>query len=368
MRAGGDIKVRAGGKGSVLVLGIETSCDETAIALVEDGLRVRSNVIGSQVERHRPYGGVVPEIAARAHLELLLPCIDRALVEGGCTYADIEAVAVTRGPGLVGALLTGIAAAKGIALARSLPLIGVNHLEGHVCAVQLEFGPLPTPLVAVIVSGGHTSLILLDGEGRLSTVGATIDDAAGEAFDKIARFLGLPYPGGPEIDRLAREGDARVLAFPRAMPATLDFSFSGLKTAVIRELRRREIAGEPIHLPDVAASFQEAVVDVVVSKTLAAARTHGVEHLTVVGGVAANSRLRARMADACEREGLRLLLPAPGLCTDNGAMIAAAGTNRLLAGERSSLDIDANPNFPLEALPIPGERGRGASAQGPASP
>ncbi|MGH8897807.1 MAG: tRNA (adenosine(37)-N6)-threonylcarbamoyltransferase complex transferase subunit TsaD [Egibacteraceae bacterium] len=351
----------------MLVLGIETSCDENAIALVEDGLRVRSNVVGSQVERHRPYGGVVPEIAARAHLELLLPCIDRALVEGGCTYADIDAVAVTRGPGLVGALLVGVAAAKGLALAHGLPLIGVNHLEGHVCAVQLEFGPLPTPLVALIVSGGHTSLVLLDTQGRFSTVGATIDDAAGEAFDKIARFLGLPYPGGPEIDRLAREGDACAMAFPRAMPATLDFSFSGVKTAVIRELRRREAVGEPIHLPDVAASFQEAVVDVAVRKTLVAARTHDVEHVTVVGGVAANSRLRAAAADACRREGLRLLLPAPGLCTDNGAMIAAAGANRLLAGERSGLDIDADPNLPLEALAVAGEHERGASPQGQAS-
>ncbi|MGH8902706.1 MAG: tRNA (adenosine(37)-N6)-threonylcarbamoyltransferase complex transferase subunit TsaD [Egibacteraceae bacterium] len=348
----------------MLVIGIETSCDETAIALVEDGLRVRSNVIGSQVEQHRPYGGVVPEIAARAHLELLLPCIDRALVEGGCTYADVDAVAVTRGPGLVGALLVGVAAAKGLALAHGLPLIGVNHLEGHVCAVQLEFGPLPRPLIALIVSGGHTSLVLLDAEGRFSTVGATIDDAAGEAFDKIARFLGLPYPGGPEIDQLARDGDACMMAFPRAMPGTLDFSFSGLKTAVIRELRRRDAAGEPIHLPDVAASFQEAVVDVAIRKTLTAVQMHDVEQVTVVGGVAANSRLRARMTEACEREGLRLLLPAPGLCTDNGAMIAAAGANRLLAGERSSLDIDANPNLPLQALPM---TGRGASAQGEAS-
>ena len=351
----------------MLVLGIETSCDETAIALVEDGVRVRSNVVGSQVERHRPYGGVVPEIAARAHLELLLPCIDRALVEGGCTYADIDAVAVTRGPGLVGALLVGVAAAKGLALAHSLPLIAVNHLEGHVCAVQLEFGSLPTPLVAVIVSGGHTSLALLGAEGRFSTIGATIDDAAGEAFDKIARFLGLPYPGGPEIDRLAREGDPCAMAFPRPMPATLDFSFSGLKTAVIRELRRREAGGEPIRLPDVAASFQEAVVDVTVQKTLAAARAHDVGHVTVVGGVAANSRLRERMVDACGREGLRLLLPAPALCTDNGAMIAAAGANRLLAGERSSLDIDADPNLPLEALPLASKRERGASTQGRAS-
>jgi N6-L-threonylcarbamoyladenine synthase len=338
----------------VLILGIETSCDETAIALVEDGTRVRSNVIGSQVDWHRPYGGVVPEIAARAHLELLLPCIDRALVEAGCTYADIEGVAVTRGPGLVGALLVGVAAAKGLALARGLPLIGVNHLEGHVCAVQLEFGPLPIPLLALIVSGGHTSLVLLDQSGRFSTVGATIDDAAGEAFDKIARFLGLPYPGGPEIDRLARSGNPGAIAFPRPMPGpTLDFSLSGLKTAVIRELRRRDAAGAQIHLPDVAASFQEAVVDVAVRKTVAAAQRYGVEHVTLVGGVAANSRLRARMAQACELEGLRLLVPSPVLCTDNGAMIAAAGFNRLAAGQCTSFAADADPNLALDALAVP---------------
>lgn len=296
----------------------------------------------------------MPEIAARAHLELLLPCIDRALVEGGCTYDDVEGVAVTRGPGLVGALLVGVAAAKGLALAHGLPLIGVNHLEGHVCAVQLEFGALPTPLLALIVSGGHTSLVLLDSSGRFSTVGATIDDAAGEAFDKVARFLGLPYPGGPEIDRLARQGDESAIAFPRAMPGpTLDFSLSGLKTAVIRELRRREAAGEEIFLPDVAASFQEAVVDVAVRKTLAAAEQGNVEHVTLVGGVAANSRLRLRMRQACERRGLRLLVPSPALCTDNGAMIAAAGFNRLAAGERTGFEIDADPNLVLDALAVP---------------
>ena len=338
----------------MLVLGIETSCDETAAAIVEDGVRVRSNVIGTQVEQHRPYGGVVPEIAARAHLELLVPVLDRALVEAGCTYEDLDAVAVTIGPGLVGALLVGVAGAKSLALARDLPLIGVNHLEGHVCATQLEFGPLALPLVALIVSGGHTSLILLDEQGRSRTLGATIDDAAGEAYDKVARFMGLPYPGGPEIDRLARDGDPAAIAFPRALAGQpgYDFSLSGLKTAVVRELRRREATGEEIHLPDVAASFQEAMVDVQVRKTIAAARDHGVGTVTVVGGVAANSRLRARMEDACAAAGLRLLVPSPALCTDNGAMIAAAGHNRLLAGERTSLAVDADPNLPLRPLPV----------------
>jgi N6-L-threonylcarbamoyladenine synthase len=333
----------------MLVLGIETSCDETAVALVEDGRVVRSNVVGSQVERHRPYGGVVPEVAARAHLDLLLPVLDRALVEAGCTYRDLDAVAVTVGPGLVGALLVGVAAAKAIALAYDLPLIGINHLEGHVFATQLEFGPLRPPVVALIVSGGHTSLVLLAPDVGFTTLGSTIDDAAGEAFDKVARFLGLPYPGGPEIDRLAAAGDPAAMAFPRALLNTsgYDFSLSGLKTAVVRELRRRDAAGEEIFVPDVAASFQEAVVDVQVAKTVAAAQAHGVEQVIVVGGVAANSRLRARMSDACATAGLRLLIPAPGLCTDNGAMIAAAGWNRLAAGERTDLGIDADPNLSL---------------------
>ena len=338
----------------MLVLGLETSCDETAVALVEDGARVRSNVIGSQAEHHRPYGGVVPEIAARAHLELLLPVIDRAFVESGCTYGDVDAIAVTTGPGLVGALLVGVAAGKALALARDVPFIGVNHLEGHVCAVQLEFGPLEPPLVGLVVSGGHTSLVHLDRDGRFATLGATIDDAAGEAFDKIARFIGLPYPGGPEIDRLAVEGDPAAIALPRALlhDGTYDFSLSGLKTAVVRELRRREATGEDIDIADVAASFQEAVVDVQVAKTVRAAVEHDVEHVTVVGGVAANTRLRERMTAACAAEGLRLLVPAPALCTDNGAMIAAAGWNRLTAGQTTPLDVSADPNLPLERMPL----------------
>jgi len=339
----------------MLVIGIETSCDETAVALVEDGVRVRSNVIGSQVDRHRPYGGVVPEIAARAHLELLLPALDRALVEAGATYDDLDAVAVTAGPGLVGALLVGVAGAKALALAHGLPLIGVNHLEGHLYANQLEFGLLAPPLLGLIVSGGHTSLILLKEDGTFVTVGATLDDAAGEAFDKVARFLGLPYPGGPEIDRLAISGDPGAIAFPRALlhDGSYDFSLSGLKTAVVRELRRREVKGEEVDLADVAASFQEALVEVSVRKTVSAARAYGVEQVTVVGGVAANSRLRAAMAEACTTAGLRLLIPPPGLCTDNGAMIAAAGWNRLAAGERSPLDLAADPGLGLAAVPPP---------------
>jgi N6-L-threonylcarbamoyladenine synthase len=338
----------------MLVMGIETSCDETAVALVEDGVRVRSNVIGSQVEVHRPFGGVVPEVAARAHLEMMLPTIDRALVEGGATYADVEGVAVTSGPGLVGALLVGVAAAKSIALAQDLPFIGVHHLEGHLCATQIEYGLLEPPLLALIVSGGHTSLVLLDADGGFTTVGATIDDAAGEAFDKVARFIGLPYPGGPEIDRLSRTGDPTAIAFPRALlhDGTFDFSMSGLKTAVIRELRRRDAAGEETLLPDLAASFTEAIVDVLVAKTLAAAQSLDVGRVTLVGGVAANSRLREAMADGCRRTGLELLLPQPILCTDNGAMIAAAGYNRLAAGERTALTLDADPGLGFSRMAL----------------
>jgi N6-L-threonylcarbamoyladenine synthase len=353
----------------VLVLGIETSCDETAVALVEDGVRVRANVIGSQVELHRPYGGVVPEIAARAHLELLLPVLDRALIEGGCTYDDVDAVAVTVGPGLIGALLVGVAAGKSLALAQDLPLIGVNHLEGHVCATQLEFGLIEPPLIGLVVSGGHTSILHVDRDGAFSTLGATIDDAAGEAYDKIARFLGLPYPGGPEIDRLAVDGDPDAIRFPRALASdgTYDFSLSGLKTAVVRELRRRDAAGEPIHPPDIAASFQEAVVDVQVRKVMQAAEALDVGQVTVVGGVAANSRLRERMTAACAKAGVRLLIPSPLLCTDNGAMIAAAGWNRLVAGERTDLSVGADPNLTLAGVHLPVGRtaeGDGAGAAG----
>jgi N6-L-threonylcarbamoyladenine synthase len=334
----------------MLVLGIETSCDETAAALVADGVTVRANVIGSQIERHRPFGGVVPEIAARAHIDLLLPTLDRALVEGGATYRDLDGVAVTAGPGLIGSLLVGVAAAKALALSHDKPLIGINHLEGHVCAAQLEFGLLEPPLIALIVSGGHTSLVLGDEGGRFTTLGATLDDAAGEAFDKIARFIGLPYPGGPEIDRLARQGDPHAVSFPRALlhDGTFDFSLSGLKTAVIRELRRRQANGEEIPLADIAASFQEALVEVAVRKTVAAAAEHSVEQVLLAGGVAANSRLREAMADACERAKLRLMAPSPALCTDNGAMIAAAGWNRLIKGERSASDLAADSSLALQ--------------------
>lgn len=338
----------------MLVLGIETSCDDTSAAVVEDGLHVRSNIIGTQLEVHQPYGGVVPEIAARAHLEAITPVLDAALDEAGIRWNDLDAIAATQGPGLVGPLLIGLGAGKAIAGARGLPFIGVHHIEGHVCATQLEFGHLEPPLMALVVSGGHTSLIHVHADGAMSSVGATIDDAAGEAFDKIARFLGLGFPGGPLIDAVGRDGDPQAIAFPRPKihDHDLNFSMSGLKTAVIRELRRREAAGEPIHIPDVAASFNQAIVDVLIHKTLKAADQFDVGTVVLVGGVAANRPLREQLATACARSDRQLLAPSPKLCTDNGAMIAAAGTNRLVNGERSGLDLDADPSLPLVNLVV----------------
>jgi N6-L-threonylcarbamoyladenine synthase len=333
----------------VLVLGIETSCDETAVGVVEDRFQLRANVIASQVELHAPYGGVVPEVAARAHLEALLPTVDAALAEAGARLADIDVIAVTAGPGLVGALLVGVAGAKGLALAQGVPLVGVNHLRAHVEVAQLEHGELSPPLVALVVSGGHTSIVVMDEDGTFRELGGTIDDAAGEAFDKIARYLGLPFPGGPEIDRLARDGDHTAFDFPRALlhDGTYRMSLSGLKTAVIRELRRRDAAGEQTVLADVAASFQEAIVDVQVSKTLRAAADHGLDQVVLAGGVAANSRLRARFAAETEANGQRLIVPSVPLCTDNGAMVAASGANLFARGSTAGLGLAVDPNLRL---------------------
>ena len=333
----------------MLVLGIETSCDETAVGLVEDRFQLRANVIASQVELHAPFGGVVPEVAARAHLEQLLPTIETALRQSGARLADLDGVAVTAGPGLVGALLVGVSAAKGLALANGLPLIGVNHLRAHVEAAQLEHGELAPPLVALVVSGGHTSIVVMQEDGRFRQLGGTLDDAAGEAFDKIARFLGLGYPGGPEIDRLAREGNPKAFAFPRAMlhAEGYDLSLSGLKTAVVRELRRMEAAGIEPELADVAASFQEAIVDVQLAKALQAAADEGLDQVVLAGGVAANSRLRERFAQECEANGQRLIVPSIPLCTDNGAMVAASGSNLLAAGDTVGMALPVDPNLPL---------------------
>ena len=333
----------------MLVLGIETSCDETAVGVVEDRFHLRANVIASQVELHAPYGGVVPEVAARAHLEQLLPTIDTALVQAGVRLSDVDGIAVTAGPGLVGALLVGVSAAKGLALAHGVPLIGVNHLRAHVEAAQLEYGELTPPLVALVVSGGHTSIVVMQADGSFRQLGGTVDDAAGEAFDKIARFLGLGYPGGPEIDRLARGGDPKAFRFPRPMlhEAGYDLSLSGLKTAVVRELRRMEAAGIEPELADVAASFKEAIVEVQVVKALQAASDEGLDQVVLAGGVAANSRLRERFAAECEANGQRLIVPSVPLCTDNGAMVAASGSNLLAGGTVVGMDLPVDPNLPL---------------------
>jgi tRNA N6-adenosine threonylcarbamoyltransferase len=333
----------------VITLGIETSCDETAVAVVEDGFQVRSNLIGRQEHLHERYGGVVPEVAARAHVESLNPLMERALREAGIGFRAIDGVAVTAGPGLVGALLVGMAAAKAVSLATGAALIGVNHLEGHIWANFLEHGKPDPPYVSLVVSGGHTMLVHMPDLHRHEVLGQTLDDAAGEAFDKVARLLGLGFPGGPALDAMATKGDPNAIRFPRAMADSgdFDFSMSGLKTAVLRYIRAEQAAGRDVSIPDVAASFQEAIVDVQVSKTVRAAKDRGVDTVLLGGGVVANTRLRDRMTEAGDAEGLRVLYPPLDLCTDNAAMIAAVGASRLARGERSSLDIAADPNLRL---------------------
>jgi len=333
-----------------LVLGIETSCDETGAGLVR-GRVLLADAVASSVDEHARFGGVVPEVASRAHLEAMVPAVERALGIAGEKLSAVDAVAVTAGPGLAGALLVGVAAAKAYATALGKPLYGVNHLAAHIAVDQLEHGPLPTPAVALLVSGGHSSLLLVpDVTAEVVPLGATIDDAAGEAYDKVARVLGLPFPGGPPIDKAAREGDGASISFPRGKyrDGTLDFSFAGLKTAVARWIEAREAAGEPVPVNDVAASFQESVADVLTAKAVAACRQHGVHDLIIGGGVAANSRLRALAAERCEAAGIRLRVPRPGLCTDNGAMVAALGAE-LVARDvaPSPLDIPADSSLPV---------------------
>jgi N6-L-threonylcarbamoyladenine synthase len=333
----------------VRVLGIETSCDETAVAVLEDGYSVRSNLIASQVDVHERFGGVVPEVAARAHLEALNPLMDEALERAGCRFEDLDGVAVTVGPGLVGALLVGMAAAKAVAFASGAALIGVNHLEGHIYANFLEHGAPEPPYVCLVVSGGHTMLVHMAAAHRYEVLGQTVDDAAGEAFDKIARFIGLGFPGGPALDALARDGDPDAIAFPRSMAASGDYAFSlsGLKTAVLRYVRGEREAGREVDSADLAASFQEAIVDVQVAKTIAAAREKQVGTVLLGGGVVANSRLRERMLGTGEEAGIRVLFPSLELCTDNAAMIACAGSSRLERGERTSFEIGADPGLEL---------------------
>jgi N6-L-threonylcarbamoyladenine synthase len=332
----------------VRVLGIETSCDETAVAVVEDG-RVLSNLIGSQVDLHERFGGVVPELASRAHVEALNPMMEEALEQAGSRFSDLDGVAVTVGPGLVGALLVGMAAAKSVAFATGAPLVGVNHLEGHIYANFLEHGPPEPPYVCLVVSGGHTMLVHMEEEHRYRLLGQTLDDAAGEAFDKIARFIGLGFPGGPALDKLSRTGDPEAIRFPRAMAESgdYDFSLSGLKTAVLRHVKAERGAGREVDLADLAASFQEAIVDVQVAKTMRAAKETGAKTVLLGGGVVANTRLRERMERAGAKEGVRVLFPSIELCTDNGAMIARAGGSRLERGERTPFDVGADPALEL---------------------
>jgi len=330
------------------ILGVETSCDETAAAVVVRAQEVRSSVVASQIDQHARYGGVVPEIASRAHVEMLTPVIAQALVESGFADDEIDAVAATSGPGLVGSLLVGVSAAKALALVWDVPFVAVNHLEGHLYASFLEEPDLDLPLVVLLVSGGHTMLVHMQDHGRYRLLGSTIDDAAGEAFDKVARFLGLGYPGGPLIDQLAKQGDPQAIAFPRGLidrddERRHDFSFSGLKTAVVNHVRRHP----DVTTADVAASFQEAVVDVLVTKARRAVQEVGAKGLCLGGGVAANSALRERFVEACTEDGVRAFVPSRAMCTDNAAMIAAAGWWRLQSDGPSPLDTGATPNLRL---------------------
>jgi N6-L-threonylcarbamoyladenine synthase len=332
------------------VLGIETSCDETGVGIVR-GSELLADALASSVEEHARFGGVVPEVASRAHLDAMVPMIHLALEQAQLTFDQIDAIAVTAGPGLAGALLVGVAAAKAYALSLGKPLYGVNHLSAHVAVDRLEHGDLPQPCVALLVSGGHSSLLLVpDVTGPVQSLGATVDDAAGEAFDKVARVLGLPFPGGPHIDRVAREGDAGAIEFPRGVvrDSPYSFTFSGLKTSVARWVEARQRAGENVPVADVAASFQEAVADVLTARAVAACRALDVHTLVIGGGVAANSRLRAMAEERCAANGIRLRTPSPKLCTDNGAMVAALGA---LLVERevdpSTLDLAADSSLVL---------------------
>ncbi len=343
-----------------LVLGIETSCDETGIGVVR-GSTLLADAIASSMDEHAKFGGVVPEVASRAHLDAMAGTMRQALDTAGIRLSDVDAVAVTAGPGLQGALLVGLAAAKAYALAAGKPLYGVNHLSAHVAVDTLEHGPLPEPAVAMLVSGGHSSLLLVeDLAGRIAPLGATIDDAAGEAFDKVARLLGLPFPGGPPIDKAARDGDPLSITFPRGLtgPRDLerhrfDFSFSGLKTAVARWVEARQRSGEPVPVADVAASFQEAVCDVLTRKAIDACRDKGVDTLLIGGGVAANSRLRSMAEERAAKHGITVRVPRPKLCTDNGAMVAALGCHLVAAGvPPSSLDIPADSALPVTVVSL----------------
>jgi N6-L-threonylcarbamoyladenine synthase len=341
-------------EGTIRLLGIETSCDETAAAVVEDGKKMLSNIVASQVDIHAQYGGIFPEIASRQHVITIYPVIEQALQQAHITLEDVDGIAVTRGPGLSGSLVVGLNTAKGIALANQLPIIGVNHLEAHIYSAWLDTQEQTVdrdpkfPLIALIVSGGHTELILMTDHLAYQRLGGTLDDAAGEAFDKIARLLGLDYPGGPAIEQSAKSGNERAYRFPRSwLNDSWDFSFSGLKTAVLREVRRLEATNLPLPVNDIAASFQAAVIEVLVSKTLKAARELSAEDILIAGGVSANQSLRQQFLENSE---FPVHIPPLSLCTDNGAMIAGAGFFRYCAGQRDELDMDALPNWPVSEL------------------
>lgn len=333
----------------IRILGIESSCDETAAAVVEDGRKVLSNVISSQIDIHTLYGGVVPEIASRKHIERINQVIEEALEQAETPLEEIDAISVTYGPGLVGALLVGVGEAKALAYAAGKPLVGVHHIEGHIAANYLEHEDLEPPFLCLVVSGGHTHLVQVKTYQEFEIIGCTHDDAAGEAFDKVARAIGLGYPGGPKIDQVSREGNSSAIEFPRAKIAgsEFDFSFSGVKSAVLNYLNQCEMKGETVIQADVAASFQQAVVDVLVGRAVAAAQKLGEKRIAVAGGVAANSSLREQMKRACEAAGITLYYPSPVYCTDNAAMIAAQGYYAYMAGVRSGWDLNAVPNLKI---------------------
>lgn len=336
-------------KDDVLILAIESSCDETAAAVVKNGREVLSNVINTQIAIHTDYGGVVPEIASRKHIENINPVIRKALEDAGVTLDDIDAIGVTYGPGLVGALLVGVAEAKAIAFAKNKPLVGVHHIEGHISANYVENKELEPPFVALVVSGGHTHLVKVNDYGEYEIVGRTRDDAAGEAFDKVARAIGLGYPGGPKIDKLAKEGNPDAIEFPRAHvdDAPYDFSFSGIKSAVLNYINSANMQGKEINHADVAASFQKAVVDALVSRAVRLAKECGMDKLAIAGGVASNSALRAAVQEECAKNNIKFYSPSPVLCTDNAAMIGAAAYYEYIKGVRHGYDLNAVPNLKL---------------------
>ncbi|WP_334296204.1 tRNA (adenosine(37)-N6)-threonylcarbamoyltransferase complex transferase subunit TsaD [Alkaliphilus pronyensis] len=334
---------------NVITLAIETSCDETSVSVLKNGRQVLSNVIASQIQQHKIFGGVVPEVASRKHIENINQVINKALLEANVTFNEVTHVATTYGPGLVGALLVGLSAAKAIAYALDIPLNGVNHIEGHIYANFIEDINLEPPFLSLVVSGGHTHLILMKDYGVYEIIGKTRDDAAGEAFDKIARALGLSYPGGPEIDRLAKEGNKDAISFPRAYleEGSYDFSFSGLKSAVLNHLNSKRMKGENINRADIAASFQEAVVEVLTEKAIACGKEMGINTICLAGGVAANSRLRNMLSKRCQEESIILKYPSIKLSTDNAAMIGCAGCYKYIKGFKSELDLNAIPNLKI---------------------